>query len=129
MRCGGVDDEEGVVARGVEVSATRKEWSHAVRRRRRRGGSGRTRCEGVGDEEGVVGVSDEEGWFPRIVDVPATTRGGRARCEGIGDEEGLVARDVEASATRREWSASATRRAGSHALRRCQRRRGSGRAR
>ena len=58
----------------VEASARRKEWSHAVWRRLRRGGSGRMRYGGVGGEEGVVGVSDEEGWFSRVAEVPATTR-------------------------------------------------------
>ena len=56
------------------------------------------RCGGVGDEEGVVGVSDEEGWFSRVAEVPV-------------DDEGVSAR-------RKEWS---------HAVWRRRRREGSGR--
>ena len=62
----GVGDEEGVVARVGNAPAARREWSRALGRRRRRGGSGRARWErGAGDEENWSlalgrGAGDEE---------------------------------------------------------------------
>jgi hypothetical protein len=58
-------------ARWGGASATRRESSHAVRGRWRRGGSGRARCRGVGAEEVVVartgdGVGDEDEEVARV---------------------------------------------------------------